>query len=149
MTYANENVSTAELGVLSSGAQTAKSPHAPNMLVEVGILAAHAAFYPLAFFAALPEASKILVGSDLSFVAMFFLVLFAVIVAATKNYTNGGALAQLGVGIMSIGLILLVPAMLGFVALALIMFSVAGMAAMAIIWKGIVFFGFMFWYLNN
>ena len=149
MTYANDNISNADLGVLASGTKVEKSPHAPNVPVELGILAAHVAFYPMAFFAALPEASKVLVGTDLSLVAMVLFVVSAVIVAATKNYPSGGALVQLGVGIMSLGLVVLVPAMLGFVALALMMLSVAGVAALAIIWKGIVFFGFMFWYLNN
>ncbi len=150
MAYTDNTVSPAELDFLASGAKDkASAKRSNNVIVELGIFLAHAAFYPLAFFALVPKASEVLVGSDMSLIALPFLVLSALIVAATKGIADGGPLVRYGVVIMMLGIIVMVPAMMGFVVLAVTMFAVAGLAAFSIIWKGILFFGFMHWYLNT
>jgi len=150
MAYVEQNVSTEELALLSSGVkQEASSKRSPNLLIDFGVFLAHVGFYPLALTAAVPEFTIELVGTDYSLLALPFLLISALVVAGVKEGYDMGPLARLGNFLFTLGLIVLVPAMLGFACVVLLMVALTGVAMFGFIWKGILFFGFLYWYISS
>ena len=150
MAYVEQNVSTEELALLSSGVkQKASKKRSYNLLVDFGVFLAHAGFYPLALIAAVPEFTIELVGTNYSLLALPFLLLSAAVIVGVRECYEAGPLARLGIFLFTLGLIVLVPAMLGFAALVFLMFALTGVAMFGFIWKGVLFFGFLYWYLSS
>ena len=129
--------------------QKASSKRSQNLLVDFGVFLAHVGFYPLALTAAVPEFTIELVGTDYSLLALPFLLISALVVAGVKEGYDMGPFARVGNFLFTLGLIVLVPAMIGFACVVLLMVALTGVAMFGFIWKGILFFGFLYWYMSS
>jgi hypothetical protein len=145
------NITNKDLDVLATGANEDATSHNVNVegtLTQVGVFAAHLAFYPLAFFALVPGATDMHLGGDYSALAMIGLLISGFVVGMAKTSALQGALINAGSILIVIGLILGVPAFFGYIIFSVMAVAGGGLAGVALIWKGALLCAFLWWYIK-
>lgn len=125
-----------------------------SLFKDFGFLVAQLAFVPLSIITLISESRHELVGlgDDLFTMTLLWsaLLVSGFFTFAAKNIPAPGRLTVAGIIILMIVFCLTIPITLGFAAMAIVTFAVGGPEILFILWKGILFFGFVsLWFNSN
>ena len=124
-----------------------RAPQGPHFLLDLGMCLANLAFYPLSYFALIPEVRRDLLGLgeglliDGPLYSALFVSAFATLASARGR--NHGPLARAGIFFNLIVFCLLLPIVFGFAWMTFVTFALGGPEVLLILWEGILYFGFL------
>ncbi|MFX4300044.1 hypothetical protein [Pseudosulfitobacter pseudonitzschiae] len=141
-----------DLDILSEGVSKSKAVKTRKAdeqfsLMDIAMSASHIAFFPLAWLALLGMDKEYL-GADYSVITYPLLIIAAALVWISGK-SELGFFSSKTIAIMFLATAIMVPAMLAFTAFAVITIAATQGAALAVIWKGILFFGFLYAFLKQ
>ena len=118
-----------------------------TFLADLGMCLANFAFFPLSYFTLFPEVRRDLlgIGEGLLIDGPMHVALL-VSGWATLRLAKGrkyGRLAYAGIMFNAVVFCLLYPIVFGFAAMTFVTFAVGGPEVLLILWKGILYFGFL------
>ena len=119
----------------------------PTFLADLGMCLANFAFYPLSYFTLFPEVRRDLLGLGEGLmidgplhIALFVSGWATMVLAKGREH---GPLAHAGIMFNAVVFCLLYPIVYGFAAMTLVAFAVGGPEVLLILWKGVLYFGFL------
>jgi hypothetical protein len=117
------------------------------------LLLVHLLFYPLAYFALLPEVRWDLLGVGQSIIVdgllWVSLLTSGYMIMRVKRQAQVGPLARYGTIIFFLGICILTPFIIGFAVLAFVSFVGGGFDGLMIWWKGLLSFGLLWVYFSK
>lgn len=147
MTSASDSARTGRFAIFRG--MRYRAPDGPHFPLDLGMCLANLAFFPLSYFAIIPEVRRDILGLgeglliDGPLYLGLFVSAFATLVSARGR--RRGPLARAGIVFNVVVFCLLLPIVIGFTAMAFVTFALGGPKILVILWEGIVYFGFL-WY---
>ncbi|MEO9684088.1 MAG: hypothetical protein ABJF86_12220 [Tateyamaria sp.] len=124
-----------------------------SFIQDFGLLLCQLAFIPLSIITLIPESRFELanLGMDLMTSSALWsaLIVSGFFTLAAKNMPEPGPLASAGVIFLVICFCLTIPLTLGFAAMTLVTVAVGGPGVLLVLWKGILFFGFVWIWFHS
>ena len=125
-----------------------------SFLKDLGLFAAQLVFVPLSVITLISESRHELVGlgDDLFTMTLLWsaLLVSGFFTFAAKNIPDPGRLTVAGIIFLIVVFCLTIPITLGFAAMTFVTFAAGGPEVLFVLWKGIMFFGFVcFWFQSN
>lgn len=124
-----------------------------SLLKDFGLLVAQLAFVPLSIITLISESRHELAGlgdGPLTMLCLWSaLLVSAYFTLAAKNISHPGRLTYAGTIFLLILFCLSIPIIFGFAAMTLVTFAAGGPEILLILWKGILFFGFVWFWFNS
>lgn len=144
MNAQSESTRSAQRGNHGGRRDRSRSRH---FLADLGMCLANFAFYPLSYFTLFPEVRRDLLGLGEGIlidgplhVALFVSAWAMMVLARGREH---GPLAHAGIMFNAVVFCLLYPIVYGFAAMTLVTFAVGGPEVLLILWKGVLYFGFL------
>ncbi len=125
-----------------------------SFIQDFGLLVCQLAFIPLSIITLIPESRYELAGLDMGLMTSSALwaalIVSGFFTLAAKNMPEPGPFASAGIIFLVVCFCLTIPVTLGFAAMALVTIAVGGPDVLPVLWKGILFFGFVwFWFHSD
>lgn len=146
------HIHSQDIGILSNGLSQSTVRKQRKVgerfsLMDLVMALSHLAFYPLAWLAMLGMDQEYL-GGDYSMITWPLLAVAAGLVLMS-SHSELGFFSSRTIALFYLSLAVMVPAMLAFAAFAIITLLATQGAAIEVIWKGVLFFGFLYVFMKQ